>query len=47
MNAYTYDVYGKTTSSSGSQANDVQFAGQQTDPRASSTCARVTTTRDG
>jgi RHS repeat-associated protein len=30
-NAYTYDVYGKTTSASGSQANDFQFAGQQTD----------------
>jgi RHS repeat-associated protein len=31
-NAYTYDVYGKTTTASGSQANDFQFAGQQTDP---------------
>ena len=32
VNSYTYDVYGKTTASSGSQANDFQFAGQQTDP---------------
>jgi RHS repeat-associated protein len=31
VNAYTYDVYGKTASASGSQANDFQFAGQQTD----------------
>ena len=30
-NAYTYDAYGKTTSATGSQANDFQFAGQQTD----------------
>jgi len=32
VNSYTYDVYGKTTASSGSQPNDFQFAGQQTDP---------------
>ncbi len=32
VNSYTYDVYGKTTASSGAQANDFQFAGQQTDP---------------
>ncbi|MBI2767788.1 MAG: RHS repeat-associated core domain-containing protein [Chloroflexi bacterium] len=31
VNAYTYDVYGKTATSSGTQANDFQFAGQQTD----------------
>jgi YD repeat-containing protein len=33
VNQYAYDVYGKVTSSSGSQANEFQFAGQQTDPR--------------
>ena len=32
VNGYTYDVYGKKTSSSGSQANEFDFAGQQTDP---------------
>jgi RHS repeat-associated protein len=32
VNSYTYDVYGKKTSSSGSQANEFDFAGQQTDP---------------
>jgi len=32
VNSYTYDVYGKTTASSGSQPNDFQFAAQQTDP---------------
>ncbi len=32
VNGYTYDVYGAPTSSSGSQANDREFAGQQTDP---------------
>jgi len=32
VNTYTYDVYGKTTASSGSQPNSFQFAGQQTDP---------------
>ncbi len=32
VNGYTYDVYGAATSSSGSQVNDRQFAGQQTDP---------------
>ncbi|MBI2767785.1 MAG: hypothetical protein HYX53_17960 [Chloroflexi bacterium] len=31
VNAYTYDGYGKTTAASGSQANEFQFAGQQTD----------------
>jgi RHS repeat-associated protein len=31
VNAYAYDVYGKTTSSSGSQANEFKFAGQETD----------------
>jgi RHS repeat-associated protein len=31
VNAYEYDVYGKVTASSGAQANDFQFAGQQTD----------------
>lgn len=31
VNAYTYDIYGKKTSSSGSQANEFDFAGQQTD----------------
>ena len=32
VNGYTYDVYGKKTSSTGSQANEFDFAGQQTDP---------------
>ena len=32
VNGYTYDVYGKTTASSGSQPNSFQFAGHQTDP---------------
>jgi len=32
VNTYTYDVYGKTTASSGSQPNSFQFAGHQTDP---------------
>ena len=32
VNSYTYDVYGKTTASSGVSANDFQFAAQQTDP---------------
>ncbi len=32
VNAYTYDVYGNITSSSGAQANEFQFAGEQTDP---------------
>ena len=31
VNGYTYDVYGKTTASSGSQPNSIEFAGQQTD----------------
>ena len=31
VNGYTYDVYGKKTSSTGSQANEFDFAGQQTD----------------
>ena len=32
VNGYTCDVYGKKTSSTGSQANEFDFAGQQTDP---------------
>ncbi len=32
VNSYTYDVYGTVTSSSGSQANEFEFAGEQTDP---------------
>ena len=32
VNGYTYDIYGKKTSSTGSQANEFDFAGQQTDP---------------
>jgi RHS repeat-associated protein len=32
VNSYTYDVYGKKTISTGSQANEFDFAGQQTDP---------------
>ncbi|MGH2607886.1 MAG: RHS repeat domain-containing protein [Tepidiformaceae bacterium] len=32
VNSYTYDIYGKKTSSTGSQANEFDFAGQQTDP---------------
>ena len=32
VNSYTYDVYCKTTASSGSQANEFQLTGQQTDP---------------
>jgi RHS repeat-associated protein len=32
VNSYTYDVYGKKTTSSGSQSNEFDFAGQQTDP---------------
>jgi len=32
VNAYEYDVYGTLRSSSGSQDNEFQFAGQQTDP---------------
>ncbi len=28
VNGYTYDVYGKKTSSTGSQANEFDFAGQ-------------------
>ena len=32
VNGYTYDVYGKKTSSTGSQPNEFDFAGQQTDP---------------
>jgi RHS repeat-associated protein len=32
VNAYTYDVYGKTATASGAQANEFQFAGEQTDP---------------
>jgi len=32
VNEYEYDVYGTLRSSSGSQANEFQFAGQQTDP---------------
>jgi hypothetical protein len=31
VNQYTYDVYGKVTSSSGSQPNEFQFAGEQVD----------------
>ena len=31
VNGYTYDVYGKKASSTGSQANEFDFAGQQTD----------------
>ena len=31
VNGYTYDIYGKKTSSTGSQANEFDFAGQQTD----------------
>jgi RHS repeat-associated protein len=31
VNAYEYDIYGAKTSSSGSQANEFDFAGQQTD----------------
>jgi len=31
VNGYTYDVYGKKTSSTGSQVNEFDFAGQQTD----------------
>ena len=31
VNGYTYNVYGKKTSSTGSQANEFDFAGQQTD----------------
>jgi RHS repeat-associated protein len=31
VNSYTYDVYGAVTSSSGSQDNEFQFAGQQVD----------------
>ena len=31
VSGYTYDVYGKKTSSTGSQANEFDFAGQQTD----------------
>jgi RHS repeat-associated protein len=32
VNTYTYDPYGATTSSTGSQPNAFQFAGQATDP---------------
>jgi RHS repeat-associated protein len=32
VNEYEYDVYGTLRSSSGSQHNEFQFAGQQTDP---------------
>ena len=32
VNGYTYDIYGKKTSSTGSQPNEFDFAGQQTDP---------------
>ena len=32
VNSYEYDVYGAVTSSSGSQANEFEFAGEQTDP---------------
>jgi hypothetical protein len=32
VNEYGYDVYGTLRSSSGSQENEFQFAGQQTDP---------------
>ncbi len=32
VNAYEYDMYGTLRSSSGSQDNEFQFAGQQTDP---------------
>jgi RHS repeat-associated protein len=32
VKTYGYDVYGKVTSSSGSAANEFDFAGQQTDP---------------
>ena len=32
VNGYTYDIYGKKTSSTGSQANEFDFAGEQTDP---------------
>lgn len=31
MNAYEYDIYGAKTSSSGGQANEFDFARQQTD----------------
>jgi RHS repeat-associated protein len=31
VNAYEYDIYGAKTSSSGSQSNEFDFAGQQTD----------------
>jgi RHS repeat-associated protein len=31
VNAYEYDIYGAKTSSSGSQANEFDFAGQETD----------------
>ena len=32
VNGYTYDVYGKETSSTGSQANEFDFAGQESHP---------------
>jgi hypothetical protein len=32
VNEYEYDVYGTLRSSSGSQDNEFQFAGQQTGP---------------
>ena len=32
VNSYTYDVYGAVTSSSGTQTNELDFAGEQTDP---------------
>ena len=32
VNSYEYDVYGTVTSSSGSQASEFEFAGEQTDP---------------
>lgn len=45
VNGYNYDVYGKKTWSTGSQANEFGFAGQQTDPVATcSISAPVTTT---
>jgi RHS repeat-associated protein len=31
VNSYSYDVYGKTTTNTGAQANDRQFAGEETD----------------
>ena len=45
VNGYTYDVYGKKTSSTGSQANEFDFAGSRQTRRGSSTCVQGTTTR--